>query len=150
MANVFNPNDVSEMISRIEKLSPETQAQWGKMNVAQMMAHLSVPYEMVYEGTGEKAKGLKKMLLSWFVKPIVAGPKPYKKNGRTAPEFVIADQRVFETEKSKLVGYIQKTLELGEKEFEGKESNSFGKMTAQEWNMTFAKHLDHHLNQFGV
>jgi hypothetical protein len=150
MANVFNPNDVKEIHSRIEKLAPDTQAQWGKMDVAQMMAHVNVPYEMAYEGTGAKATGLKRILLTWFVKPIVAGPKPYKKNSRTAPEFIIADKRVFDTEKARLVGYVQKTLELGEKEFEGKASNSFGNMTAKEWNTTFYKHLDHHLNQFGV
>jgi hypothetical protein len=39
---------------------------------------------------------------------------------------------------------------LGKEHFEGKESLSFGPMTAQEWNNLFYKHLDHHLNQFGV
>ena len=33
---------------------------------------------------------------------------------------------------------------------DGKESFSFGKLKAQEWNNMFAKHLNHHLEQFGV
>ncbi|MDO6425067.1 hypothetical protein, partial [Saccharophagus degradans] len=76
--------------------------------------------------------------------------KPYKKNGQTAPEFVIKDNRKFETEKKRLIDYINKTQQLGENFFEGKESLSFGVLTIKEWNTMFAKHLDHHLNQFGV
>jgi hypothetical protein len=39
---------------------------------------------------------------------------------------------------------------MGADAFEGKESNSFGKLTASEWNIMMYKHLDHHLTQFGV
>ena len=45
---------------------------------------------------------------------------------------------------------MQKTFDLGSAHFEGKESPSFGALTADEWNVLFAKHLDHHLTQFGV
>ncbi|MCJ8164098.1 hypothetical protein MKJ04_04535 [Pontibacter sp. E15-1] len=30
------------------------------------------------------------------------------------------------------------------------ESHSFGRLSSQEWNNMFYKHLDHHLSQFGV
>ena len=42
MKNIFEKSVTDEVIARIEKLSPETQPQWGKMGVAQMFAHLSV------------------------------------------------------------------------------------------------------------
>ena len=45
MKNIFEKSVTDEVIARIEKLSPETQPQWGKMGVAQMFAHLSVAYE---------------------------------------------------------------------------------------------------------
>ena len=64
--------------------------------------------------------------------------------------FKIVDEKVFADEKDKLLGYLQQTLTLGEKEFEGKDSKSFGPLTAKEWDNMFYKHLDHHLNQFGV
>ncbi|RZJ50122.1 MAG: hypothetical protein EOO44_17000, partial [Flavobacterium sp.] len=76
--------------------------------------------------------------------------KPYPKNSPTASQFIVNNERSFELEKTRLVNYITKTQELGENEFEGKESHSFGKLTASEWNNMFAKHLDHHLSQFGV
>jgi hypothetical protein len=52
----------------------------GKMDVAQMLAHCNVSYEMALEENYPKAKGIKKLMLRWFVKPIIVGEKPYKKN----------------------------------------------------------------------
>ena len=56
----------------------------------------------------------------------------------------------FDEEKKRLIGFIQKTQQLGRSAFDGKMSYSFGKLTAQEWNNMLAKHLNHHLDQFGV
>ena len=94
--------------------------------------------------------GAKRWLLRTFLKNIVTGDKPYSKNSRTAPEFIIVGQKDFEQEKARLIGFITKTQQLGADHFEGKENFSFGPMTAQEWNGLFYKHLDHHLMQFGV
>ncbi len=85
-----------------------------------------------------------------FVKAPVVGPKPYPKNGRTAPEFIIADPRDFEAEKIKLINYLKKTQQLGTDHFQNRESHSFGPLTSNEWNVLFSKHIDHHLTQFGV
>ncbi|HHS95730.1 MAG TPA: hypothetical protein ENJ45_04005, partial [Phaeodactylibacter sp.] len=76
--------------------------------------------------------------------------RPYSKNGKTAPQFIINSSKNFEDEKKRLVDFIIKTQKLGEAHFDGKESHSFGKLTKEQWNNMFYKHLDHHLNQFGV
>ncbi len=39
MKNIFNQSDTIELINRIEKLTPESKPKWGKMAVAQMLAH---------------------------------------------------------------------------------------------------------------
>lgn len=150
MKNLFNKQDVDEMIDRINQLTPETQPQWGKMNVAQMLAHCNVAYEMVYTDKHPRPNAFTRFMLKLFVKNAVVGPKPYPKNGRTAPQFVIADERDFETEKNRLIDHLNKTNDLGEAHFDGKASHSFGKMNKDEWNVSFSKHLDHHLTQFGV
>ncbi len=150
MKNIFEAATTHEIIARINKLTPETQPLWGKMDAAKMLAHCCVTYEMVYTNKHPKAKGLKKLLLKLLVKPGVVNEKPYPKNSRTAPQFIIADQRIFETEKKRLIDYLEQTQTLGAAHFEGKESNSFGALTATEWNNQFYKHLDHHLTQFGV
>jgi hypothetical protein len=150
MKNIFNQSDTIELINRIEKLTPESKPKWGKMAVAQMLAHCNVAYEFVYDGKHIKPKGFKKWLLKTFVKNIVVSDKPYKKNNRTAPEFLITSDKDFNIEKNRLIAYIRKTQELGSAYFDNKESHSFGKLTESEWNNMFSKHLDHHLNQFGV
>ncbi len=152
--DIFSRPVCDELIARIHRITPETRPQWGKMNAAQMLAHCSRAYDALYDEAHRRqfppATGFKRMLLKLFVKPTVAGPKPYPRNGRTAPSFVVADARDFEHEREKLVAYINKVQALGAAHFEGKDSHSFGPMTADEWNTTFHKHLDHHLTQFGV
>ena len=150
MKNSFDVKDKDEFLSRIHKLNENTQPNWGKMNSGQMIAHLNVAYEMAIDDMHPKATGLKKWLMKKFVKKVVVGEKPYPRNSRTAPSFLIKSNKDFTKEKSRLIEYINKTCELGENHFDGKESNSFGKLTKAEWNNLFSKHLEHHLTQFGV
>lgn len=149
MKNVFNPQDSAELIARINKLSPISQRLWGKMNVAQMLAHCNVTYEMVYDNKHPNPNPFMKFILKLLVKNKVVSSEPYKQNIRTAPEFIVADEREFEAEKKRLIDYIQRTQQLGENYFDQKESLSFGRLTKDEWNNMFYKHLDHHLKQFG-
>ena len=150
MKNIFTKEVTDEVVQRIHNLNNESQPQWGKMSVAQMMAHCSVAYDGVYTDEHEKPNALMRFMLKMFVKNQVVSEKPYPKNSRTAPQFLITDQREFEVEQKKLTDYIYKTQELGETYFDGKASHSLGKLTKQEWNNLFYKHLDHHLSQFGV
>lgn len=150
MNNVFTEAGAAGLIARLNKLTPATQAKWGKMTVAQMLAHCNVTYEMAYENKHPKPNPIVKFLLKMFVKNSVVSDKPFKKNGQTAPAFLVKEYKDFEAEKNRLVQYIQKTKELGQNHFEGKESHSFGQLNALEWNNMFYKHLDHHLTQFGV
>lgn len=150
MKNIFDKKVVDEVVGRINKLTPKSAGLWGKMNVAQMMAHCNVSYEMAYTDKHPKPNGAMKLMLKLFVKQPVVNEKPYKKNSRTAPAFLIVDERDFEKEKQRLIDYLIKTQELGEDHFHNKESHSFGLLTKTEWNNLFYKHLNHHLEQFGV
>ena len=151
MQNVFDAQGAQEYINRINNLTPETQRKWGKMSVNQVLAHLNVAYDLTF--TPEKfpkPSFIAKYLLSRFVKPKITNEIPYKQSLPTSPAFIIADERNYEEEKAKLIGNIQRVQQLGREAFEGKENINFGKMTAQGWNNMFAKHLNHHLDQFGV
>ena len=150
MKNIFNQADANEIIDRINKLSPSAKAIWGKMNVAQMLAHCNVTYEMVYENKHPKPGAFMKFILKTLVKPSVLNEKPYRNNGKTSPAFIITDERVFETEKNRLINFIKEIQQLGEANFDSKESHSFGFLNKTEWNNMFYKYLNHHLSQFGV
>jgi len=148
--NIFSPEICQSIIDRINSLTPQTPAKWGKMSVDQMLAHCNVTYELEYDTIHPKPKGFKKWMLTIFIKNRVVSQEPYKRNGKTGSEFVIRDSRIFDNEKERLDNYIKKTQQLGENHFDGKESHSFGILSKSEWNTMFSKHLDHHLTQFGV
>ena len=150
MKNIFNQNDADEIIKRINNLKPDSQRLWGKMGVAQMLAHCNVSYELVYENKHPKPNAFMKFILKTLVKKKVVSEEPYKHNNPTGPAFIIKDDKDFNVEKTCLINYINKTRELGEAYFDNKESHSFGALTKTEWNNMFSKHLDHHLRQFGV
>lgn len=150
MKTVFDPIGVHQILNRINRLTPETPAKWGKMNVAQMLAHCNVSYEMIYEKIHPKPNPILKLFLKLVIKGKVVSDKPYPQNSPTAPAFIISDQKQFEKERTRLVNYINQTLDNGPAFFDGRESHSFGKLNTAEWNNMLYKHLDHHLSQFGV
>lgn len=150
MKNIFNQADATGLVARIELLDESTKARWGKMDVAQMLAHSCVSFEITYDDIHPQPAYLMKLMLKLFVKPFVVGEKPYKKNSRTGPQFLVTEPKDFEIEKKRLIDYINKTFDLGTSHFEGKEYQNFGKLSANEWSNMFYKHLDHHLQQFGV
>ncbi|MHC2992690.1 hypothetical protein OB13_14260 [Pontibacter sp. HJ8] len=150
MKNLFTPATTAELTRRIDALRPDTKQLWGKMNAAQMLAHCNVIYEMAFEDKHPKPNAFKRFILKMLLKNSVVNETPYKRNGMTAPQLKISNDKDFGAEKDRLIQYIRQTEAFGAAHFEGLESHSFGPLTSQEWNNMFYKHLDHHLSQFGV
>ncbi len=152
LLNIFEASTTKSVLDRLEQLKIDSQAEWGKMNAAQMLAHLNVPYEMVYKPENFKRPGwFGRKMATFFAKKMVVGDDTrYPKNGRTAPDFIISDERDFKVEMKKLVEHIKTTESKGVSFFDGKESMSLGALSAKEWSNMFYKHIDHHLNQFGI
>lgn len=148
--NLFDQEKVDVIIQRINCLTHNSAPNWGKMNSSQMLAHLCVTYDLVFDESAPKAKGLKKWLMKKFIKPMVVNEVPYKRNSPTGKFFLISNERDFEIEKAKLIQYLNKVVALGSDFFEKTDYASFGFLSKKEWNNMFYKHLDHHLRQFGV
>lgn len=150
LPNIFSKSITDDIILRIQQLNSNSKPKWGKMNVAQMLAHSNVTYELIYENKHPKPNSFVRFLLKLFVKNKVVSETKYQESLNTAPQFIIKEKKDFEVEKARLIAYLQKTQQLGEQEFDGKESHSFGTLTKDEWNNMLFKHIDHHLRQFGV
>ena len=148
MTNLFEPAVVHEIISRLEKLQPSAKANWGKMNVAQMLAHCQAPFE-VYFGDRKSQRELMGILFGRIARRKLFTDKPWPRSLPTAKDFVIVEQRNFDKEKDQLVNLINRFATKGDT---GTITIHpfFGKMTSQDWARLFYKHLDHHLQQFGV
>ncbi|MEM9142743.1 MAG: hypothetical protein AAGA86_07125, partial [Bacteroidota bacterium] len=93
MKNIFDASDVQEVKTRIDALGPDTRNHWGKMSVDQMLAHVNVAYDMTYTDKYPKPTGFKKFIIKLLAKNAVVGPKPYKKNAATAPQFIITGKQ---------------------------------------------------------
>ncbi len=150
VANLFTAEGLTATKARVAQLSSETPAQWGKMTVAQMLAHCNVAYEIEYTDLHPRPNAFTRLLIRAFAKTQVVGPKPYPRNGRTAPMFIINDERDFAVEQRRLLDHLDQTSALGAAHFDGKTNAGFGVLSLEQWNTLFSKHLDHHLSQFGV
>ncbi len=150
LPNIFTKEVSEKIIQRITNLKHNTNANWGKMSVDQMLAHCNVTYEMAYENIHKKPNAFIKFVLKMLVKNVVVNEKPCAKNNKTAPQFIMKGCKDFDLERKKLMDYVTKTQQLGENHFDNNESHSFGILNKTEWNNMFYKHLDHHLTQFGV
>ena len=149
--NIFTKEVTNALIDRINNLTPTTQPQWGKMSVAQMLAHCNVAYEMIFEpGKHPRPNAVMRFFIKLMAKKAVVNDQPYPKNSRTAPAFLVSSEKDFDKEKTRLIDYLKKVQELGEDHFHNLESHSFGPLTKEEWSNLFYKHLDHHLGQFAV
>jgi hypothetical protein len=151
LPNIFDVQVSAQLIERLEEIKPDTLPLWGKMNAGQMLAHCNVSYEYVFEpGKYKPTPALIKFILKLLVKNKITREAPFNKSSPTGPDFKIVQDKNFDDEKARLIAFIDKTCDLGAQYFEGRESHSFGKLTAIEWNNMFYKHLDHHFRQFGA
>lgn len=149
MQSLFDKSAKDSLIHRIEQLTPEMQAKWGKMNVNQMLAHCSSTMEVVRD-----QKHIKRVfigyLLGGLMKKQFFNEKPYGKNGPTHPYFIHNDTAEFEQEKQTLINHLQAFQEGGAAKCTKQPHAFFGKLNEEQWAMGMYKHTDHHLQQFGV
>jgi len=149
MKNLFERETVDEVISRIDRLQPTSQRQWGKMDVAQMLAHCSITMDIA-SGRRNLPRVFIGRLLAPFFKSMYTNDKPFGKNGPTGKELVVADQRDFAPEREQLKVKVRQFYEGGEARCTRHPHPFFGSLTPQAWSRGMYKHLDHHLRQFGV
>ena len=149
MASIYNPNDNQEIIDRLNKLTPETKAQWGKMSIDQMLSHCQAPMDVAFGDLNLKANFFMQLLGKMFKNKILNASE-FKKNSPTAPSFIRNGVYDFEQTKTELIIKIKKFSELGENAIRTKKHPFFGEMSTAEWDKLQWMHLDHHLKQFGV
>ena len=145
--NLFDPAVKQDILVRINKLTPASKPLWGKMNVAQMLAHLQVPIG-VADGSQKLKRTFFGRIVGPMVKSIIYNEKPFKRSLPTDPSFVMTgSEKDFEAEKSKLMAMVSN---FSEASIVNETHTFFGKLTKEQWSKGTWKHLDHHLQQFGV
>lgn len=138
-----------EILNRIDKLSPNSRPQWGKMDVAPMLAHCSA-FQDIAMGNTFPPRGWLGVLIGTFVKPIFLMTSRLLRNMSTIPTILIVEEKELETEKEKLKQKIITFQNNGPEKCTSHPHSFFGKLTPEQWGKGVYKHLDHHLNHFGV
>lgn len=150
MENLINQHDYEAIIQRFNSISSQSKSLWGKMNVHQMLLHLTCQLDIALGYKPAAAQGpliLKTFFGRWMALYIV----PWRKGKEATPremntlkiKTITAD---FENDKHLLV--------LRMKEFNAAPGFAphpfFGEMNKKDWGRLAWKHINHHLLQFGV
>ena len=150
MKNLFEPASASEVKTRLQSLLPDSQRVWGKMSIAQTLAHCAASLEMAV-GDTRPPQMLIGRILGRIIKPLaLRDDKPMKRNSPTSPNRYVKDERDFEVERRKVIGLVDRFSMAGPAGVSAHPHSFFGRLTPDEWAILMYKHLDHHLRQFGA
>jgi len=149
MESIYNRASIDKMIERINKLTPESEPIWGKMNAAQMCKHCYLASNVAFGKQDLKINFLMKLLGKILKKQVFYGEK-MRKNSPTAKEFIVSDFQDFEKNKKDLIDNLSKLANEGTAAIKTMNHPFWGKMTYEDWDALLWKHTDHHLKQFGV
>ena len=146
MKNAWQDADRNELLARIDRVNDSTNASWGTMTAAAMLAHLAQSMKMA---VGELPCESKKLPIRYFpLKHLILYVFPFPKGAPTAPELLEGSDTPVATSKSDLHRLFAKFT--AQKGSTWPEHPAFGTLNEKQWGMLTYKHLDHHLRQFGV
>jgi hypothetical protein len=148
MPLLHDPAVHQSLDTRVRALRPDSQRLWGRMTVDQMLWHVNESFRLALgdvEFQRMNVPRLPKALLKWIVLyvpwPRGRAPTYDEMRAREAHDFGVEQQRLLE-----LVD------RMASRSLDGAwpGNPTLGRMSGREWNHLQAKHLDHHLRQFGV
>ena len=147
MKTIFDQNTIRELMDRVNLLSEDSNALWGKMDAYQMMKHCTLSEEMFQGKKGYKRLFIGKLFGKSALRGILENEEPMKKNQPTHSDFKIKGEGNFEMERKKWIHLLSEYSAFSNQNFV---HPFFGKMTKEDIGKYVYKHTDHHLRQFGV
>jgi len=150
MKTIFDKNIREQLISRIDQITIDKKANWGKMNVFQMVKHNTYWNGWIL-GKGNhtyKQAFMGKIFGKIAMKRMVKDEKPFDKNIPTPDHFKPKESNGdLAFEKSKWINLIREYKNYNNPKFI---HGFFGRMTQEQIGILVYKHTDHHLRQFGL
>ena len=147
MKSVLDRSVREELISRITKLDENSNAQWGQMNIYQMLKHCVLCEELYLGKITHKRAFMGRLFGKTGLRNILRQDKPFPKNAPTSAVFKVIERAGdLESEKKRWIVLVEEY---------GNYSHDFvhwffGKMTREQVGEFVYKHDDHHLRQFNV
>jgi len=136
----------SQVINRIRSLRPDTPKRWGKMSADQMLWHVNGGLSMAL---GQMDIPLQKTPMPRPLMRLVALRLPWPKGLPTMPMFIASGSYDFESERARCVQLIEQMSAKALDEHWPRHP-LLGQLSGRDASRLQAKHLEHHLKQFGV
>lgn len=136
----------SDVVKRLRALRVDSPRRWGKMSPDQMLWHVNCALE---NAVGSRDIPAAKIPIPRPILKFIVMHLPWGKGAPTAPELVAAGNHDFEREREKCIGLVE---QLASKPLDDSWNAhpAFGRMSGRDSSRLHAKHLNHHLTQFGV
>ena len=153
MNDLFDPAVRGDIKRRIMLLHQGSERRWGKMTMAQTLAHCTAGMEMAMGVISPKRASFPGNVIGLLIKPLLLSDgKPMRRNSPSVPELLGADPArcEFERERLRLLATIDGFAAKGAPCCSAHPHPFFGFLKPQEWAILMYKHVDHHLRQFGV
>jgi hypothetical protein len=150
MKTVFDSQVREELVERIKSLNKDHKAQWGQMNLFQMVKHNTYWNGWIW---GKDKHTYKQVLMGKIfgkmaLRKMIKDEKPLDKNIPTSSQFKVKEKNGdLEAEKLKWILLTKAYENYDNPDFI---HDFFGKMTKEQIGILAYKHSDHHLRQFGA
>ena len=146
MPMLHDPAYRSRLQARVRALRPDSPRRWGKMSVDQMLWHVSDAMEVAL---GTRPAPVQKAPLPRPIMKFVVLNLPWPRGAPTMPMFLPRRSYEFTAERDRCLKLIDE-LSAKRLEDEWPDNPVFGKVHGRDVSRLHAKHLNHHLTQFGV
>jgi len=148
MKTIFDKTTRDELIIRINSINENCTAQWGKMNIYQMLKHCRLWEEWI---AGKNKPRYKQAFIGLLfgktaLRSVLKDDTPLRRNTSSLSELVIKEKSGdIAPEKLKWISLIEEYAHFSNPAFV---HAFFGKMTKEQIGYLAYKHTDHHLRQF--
>ncbi len=148
MPTVTDPVARSDLIARINRLSPASPRQWGRMEVTQMVAHVADQLRIALRDVPVQAvRGPFRFApLRYLIIHVLPWPKG---RAKAPPEAFTTAPTQLDADRTALIALIERFASAPAAQL-CPVHPLFGPVTARDWDVLSWRHLDHHLRQFGV
>ena len=146
MKTIFDRTTRDELIDRINTLNENSKAQWGKMNIHQMLKHCALWEEMALTRLKCKRSFIGRIFGKMALRNFLKDEKPMMRNAPTSRELRVNENGgEIASEKRKWIALLEEHALFSNPDFM---HPFFGKMTKEQVGYMAYKHIDHHLRQF--
>jgi hypothetical protein len=148
MKSIFDTSSREELATRINGLTSQNNAAWGKMNVYQMLKHCTLCEDMMLGDLKIKRVWIGRLIGPMFLKKALKNDAPFGRNAPTSPIVkTVGHTGDLELQKKEWIRRIERYSSLNDPGFV---HPFFGRMSREQLGLFAYKHADHHLRQFGA